>query len=637
MARYGVVDLPNQRSSHKEATLRGGGVAILVTVFCGAIIIALLVPQAAIPIGVVALGTLAAGILGLIEDVRGLAVPVRALLQLVIGFAVAIPLVVATGHTWLLAVVAGLALMAYINISNFMDGINGISGLHGLVAGAVYGAVGAAMGLEWAAALGALIGGAFAAFLPWNVSRPGLFLGDVGSYTLGAGIAGLGIALVAFGAPILLVVAPVSIYLSDTGATLARRAIRSEPVLRAHRTHAYQRLTDTGMSHVAAAMTVTLFTLATSVIACLPQVTALPGWIALLGVVVVCAAYLALPRVRGSRLEPVATLALGAFDAPDVVPAHGSFLPQRWAVIGASGFVGHAVESRLRAGGHEVVRVVAPRLALSQSVSSPEAIMEMAAEDASIDTLVSQLAGVDVVINAAGMASPDSGGSEALYGANTLLPAVIRSAAARAGALRVIHISSAAVQGRRLVLDESADASPFSPYSRSKALGERAFLAGSDGLQAIVIRATSVQGAGRRTTRKFQKIASSALASVANDGSQPTVVSSIDGLSDFVYHVSIASDGLRPIMLQPWEGCTAREVLRAAGGKEPVTIPRWSSQLLLAAARALGRIVPEVAGAGRRLELMWLGQAQVPNAGDYSPLPKTRLLAILKSSPEESA
>ena len=57
----------------------------------------------------------------------------------------------------------------------------------------------------------------------------------------------------ASGLPFLFVIAPISIYLADSGFTLMRRALRGEKWYEAHRTHQYQLLTTYGATHVAVA------------------------------------------------------------------------------------------------------------------------------------------------------------------------------------------------------------------------------------------------------------------------------------------------------------------------------------------------------------------------------------------------
>ena len=42
------------------------------------------------------------------------------------------------GAVLLVAPLGAVAIAAYVNIANFMDGINGISGLHGVTAGGAY-------------------------------------------------------------------------------------------------------------------------------------------------------------------------------------------------------------------------------------------------------------------------------------------------------------------------------------------------------------------------------------------------------------------------------------------------------------------------------------------------------------------
>lgn len=291
----------------------------------------------------------------------------------------------------------------------------------------------------------------------------------------------------------------------------------------------------------------------------------------------------------------------------------------------------------LRGRGYRVRPITAPRLLLDPAEANGSDVARYAHTSVESDLLAAALAGVDVVINAAGLATPDAAGTSELYGANALLPAVVVEASRRAGVARVIHLSSAAVQGRREVLDETLVADPFSPYSRSKALGERAalFSARNGSTDLIIVRATSVQGHNRPTTRSLQRVARSLLASVAAPGRQPTVVSSLGSLVELVHTVGTNREPMPDVVLQPWEGLSTREVLRVAGDREPVVLPRWLCVCLLTVGRALGFVVPDLAGVVRRVELMWIGQAQIPGhfAVQAGPDP-TEILRVLRPSPE---
>ena len=300
---------------------------------------------------------------------------------------------------------------------------------------------------------------------------------------------------------------------------------------------------------------------------------------------------------------------------PDCDPREG-WSPKRWVVVGGSGFIGGAVVRHLRNLGVDVKALRTPRLELEPELKDGLAVLARAKALDEVENFARQFRGADVVVNAAGLAQPDASATRWLYGANALLPAVVALAGIRIGVGRVVHLSSAAVQGAREVLDSSVEVQPFSPYSHSKALGERAFLAAAGSARdatrtdLFVIRATSVQGAGRRTTESLRRIALSPLSSVSAPGSQPTVVSSVTRLVDFVYSVGVAHGSSRPILLQPWEGLSVREVLALAGGREPVVLPAWLCRLVLSAGRTVGRLSPRIAGPTRRLELMWLGQRQ---------------------------
>ncbi len=616
LERLRVVDLPNERSSHVRPTLRAGGIGQLLGVLAaGTAAIALTLSSADFRTFVTVLAAgVAASLIGLMDDLsrgRGISVLLRAFLQLGVGTVTALLLDVPIGLSGWALVVAAVFIAAYINMANFMDGINGISSAHGVVVGLTQFAIGLIFGLPWMQVLGLVVASTFLAFLPWNLAGAGMFLGDVGSYLLGA-LAGAGMVGAVFaGVPVIVAVSPLAVYLADTVMTIIRRAVRGEPVLRAHRSHAYQRLINTGMSHLTVTAIVTAASLSCVLVAFATRAHELPSAVAVCAMLAICAAYLALPRLRGDLLPPGPRVPVLPGPPPGMIRERPGFNPQRWAVFGASGFIGGAVVADLRSRGIDAIPLSAPRL-LMDPRSDGKTVAVLASELPETEELAAALSGVDVVINAAGLATPDAPDSPSLYGANALLPAVIYAAAQRAGATRVVHLSSAAVQGRKATLDESAEVAPFSPYSRSKALGERATIAAAEsGMpDLVIIRATSVQGDGRRTTESLRRIAHSSLSSVAAPGTQPTVVSSLTGLSEFVFSVGRNPHSLCQIVLQPWEGLSVSDVMRLAGGREPRVLPRSLCKGIVFIGTVVGRVVPEVSGVTRRVEIMWFGQRQ---------------------------
>ena len=273
-----IVDVPNERSSHERPVLRGLGLAVLVAMVVVGAVLAVWMWSAA-PLGadwkmltVVVLGSFCAGVLGLSEDIRGLSVPVRSAALLVIATAVVVSLLAITrasgaSFEWslgldvqslpiwvviLLGVYGVLFISGYINVANFMDGLNGISGLHGLIAGLAFAAAGFMSGLSWLIVAGVVLAAGFLGFLPWNLSKPGAFLGDVGSYLLGGAVAITSLAALIDGVPVLATIGPMIIYFGDVGTTLVKRVRAGHKWDEPHKEHAYQRLQQLGMSHFAA-------------------------------------------------------------------------------------------------------------------------------------------------------------------------------------------------------------------------------------------------------------------------------------------------------------------------------------------------------------------------------------------------
>jgi UDP-N-acetylmuramyl pentapeptide phosphotransferase/UDP-N-acetylglucosamine-1-phosphate transferase len=265
LRRLAVLDVPGGRSSHSVPTPRGGGAPIAV----GLLVAAAIAPGSGDTGLAFALAVGFFGLVGLVDDLRGLPVTARLALQAAGAGAVATLLVMRLPWPAFAVVMAALAgmvwLAGFVNAFNFMDGVNGISGAHALVGGVTYACLAGWRHDGFGVAAGLALAAGAVAFLPWNAVRARVFLGDVGSYSIGAALAVLAVRLIMLGVPVEAVIGPVALYLADVAWTLQRRIRRGERWLEAHRTHVYQRWCDAGWSH----QEVTLMTCALTVLLCL--------------------------------------------------------------------------------------------------------------------------------------------------------------------------------------------------------------------------------------------------------------------------------------------------------------------------------------------------------------------------------
>lgn len=274
-------------------------------------------------------------------------------------------------------------------------------------------------------------------------------------------------------------------------------------------------------------------------------------------------------------------------------------------VVGASGFVGGEVCRALEARGVTVVRDSAPRLG---PVSAPEAVRLIEGWDPD-PALISAWAGADALVNAAGDPDASSFDSAALIAANGALPGLLGRLAAEAGIPRFVHVSSAVVQGRRPVLDASDEFDAFSPYAKSKVLGER--LARRFGpAETVCYRPPSVHHESRRVTQLTARIAASSFSSVASPGAQRSPQALAANVGDAV--AELALTGARPpsAVIHPWEGLTCSSLLELLGGRRPRRLPRWLARSVAWVLAAVGRIARPLAANARRIEMVWFGQDQ---------------------------
>jgi UDP-GlcNAc:undecaprenyl-phosphate/decaprenyl-phosphate GlcNAc-1-phosphate transferase len=275
LRRLAAIDTPGLRSSHTIPTPRGGGLPIVVGLLAA---VALIRGATAVPFGA-AVGFF--GALGFADDLRGLTASRRLVLQCV-GSAGIAALLISPLHLpavllAALTLVTAVWLMGFVNAFNFMDGVNGISAAHALIGGVAYACFGQWRQDSFLVAMGLAVAVGGLAFLPWNAVRARVFLGDVGSYALGASLAVLAVTAVIGGLPVEAALAPLALYLADTAWTLQRRVRAGEPWTQGHRTHTYQRWCDAGWTHPEVA----LVTAATTILICMLGAVSLTGNLAL--------------------------------------------------------------------------------------------------------------------------------------------------------------------------------------------------------------------------------------------------------------------------------------------------------------------------------------------------------------------
>jgi UDP-N-acetylmuramyl pentapeptide phosphotransferase/UDP-N-acetylglucosamine-1-phosphate transferase len=258
--RERLLDMPNERSSHAVPTPRGGGVGILTAFIIAGL--TLRIPTtflfAAILISAVSL----------YGDYFRISVKFRLTVQSISTLILLFPLlprlsaqytVSAFGASpfsfFLILSLLFLLLIGTANFYNFMDGINGIAGLGGAIGFGLLGVYSlsrpASDALQSALSLlSVCISLACLGYLPFNMPRARVFMGDVGSILLGFVFAGLVVTLARNYLEMICFAALLFPFYADELTTMAVRLWNREDLTRSHRRHLYQLLVnELGIDH----------------------------------------------------------------------------------------------------------------------------------------------------------------------------------------------------------------------------------------------------------------------------------------------------------------------------------------------------------------------------------------------------
>lgn len=250
--RRNIMDIPNERSSHSYPIPRGGGVAIVLSWHAGIFILFILNMMDSNLYYALLSGVLLA-IISLIDDMISLKPAIRLAVQL-------ISVLIAFYFLWsinpvlffntelvpklIIYLILIVGMVWFINLFNFLDGIDGYASIEAI-------SMALAFFIFTGQSFNLLLIASVMGFLIWNWPKAKIFMGDVGSTQLGFIIIVLAIYfhienqfhILSW----LVISAP---FWFDATITLFRRWRNKEALSQAHRKHVYQRLVQSGFSHL---------------------------------------------------------------------------------------------------------------------------------------------------------------------------------------------------------------------------------------------------------------------------------------------------------------------------------------------------------------------------------------------------
>ena len=232
---FNIIDKPNQRSSHIEPTIRGGGI-----IFYVAIVIFFFVTNFEYPYFFFAVTLIA--FVSFIDDLITLGRRIRLLIHFITAFLLLVQLGLLGLPIWAI-VLCLIFVVAFFNLYNFMDGINGLTGMYSFVVLIGFLLINYSEELvNTSLLIDVMLAILVFGYLNFR-KKAKWFAGDIGSMTMATLILFLGgLFMLSLNAPVILLL--VVVYAIDGGLTILFRVFRKENITEAHRHHLYQKFVD---------------------------------------------------------------------------------------------------------------------------------------------------------------------------------------------------------------------------------------------------------------------------------------------------------------------------------------------------------------------------------------------------------
>jgi len=259
LSKRNIVDTPNERTLHQGDVPRGGGLVMVAVLLIGFIVVGAVTGRYAL-FAALFISVLAWASLSWMDDYIDLT-PMHRLIAQSVFTALTIA---AFGYVQIIQVSTSFVLSISLfglfatfigfiwltNLYNFMDGMDGLAASQTIIASSTLGFWFWQYGDQGLSLICLLLAASSYGFLLWNWHPAKIFMGDVGSITIGAFLATLLlIGVVRYQFPVISFVLLLGVFIADASVTVLIRLVNKEPFWRPHRSHYYQRLAGLGFAH----------------------------------------------------------------------------------------------------------------------------------------------------------------------------------------------------------------------------------------------------------------------------------------------------------------------------------------------------------------------------------------------------
>lgn len=264
--KHSLIDNPNERSSHESPTPRGGGLSISICVVTSILILTCIGWLPGNYAIAMAGGGILVAVVGWMDDHRDISASWRGVLYLIAAVLALLfiggleqvkigDIIIYLGFTGSVLAVVGITWLT--NLYNFMDGTDALASMEAISTGAFTGILFWLNNQYGIAVICMVVATACLGFLLWNWPPAKIFMGDVGSCLIGYIFGVLAVVgEVTSTVPIYIWIILMSVFICDATFTLIYRFFKREKWYSAHRSHAYQRLTQLGISHACIAISI---------------------------------------------------------------------------------------------------------------------------------------------------------------------------------------------------------------------------------------------------------------------------------------------------------------------------------------------------------------------------------------------